>query len=102
MSLEHSPARAGEGPVSSGAGPSPEPAQDRAADLAFWQSLIDERSAATFLDVSPRTLQQWRQNGNGPRYLVLSTRCLRYKRAWLKDWADARSASSTAEYGDAE
>ena len=32
-------------------------------DPAFWHELIPETEAADFLDVTPRSLQSWRQRG---------------------------------------
>ena len=81
-------------------GPESEEAESSALD--YWHSLINEGIAADFADLSKRTMQGFRQNGGGPKYIRISARCIRYTRAWLKDWADARSANSTAEYGDAE
>ena len=65
----------------------------------FWHSLIDEKDAAAFLNLTNRTLQEWRQKGVGPRHLRLSSRCIRYRRIDLKQWADKHVRASTADPG---
>ena len=81
MSLEHSPGRGQDGP-----------------DLDYWNALINEKAAADFLDLSDRTMQSLRQKGGGPKFFRLSARAVKYRRRDLRDWTDARAASSTAEY----
>ena len=65
----------------------------------YWHSLIDEKEAASFLKVTPRTMQAFRQRGGGARFVRLSARCIRYRRIDLKAWAEARMRSSTADPG---
>ena len=91
MSLEHSPVRSGVAAASNG--------DADTADLNYWNSLIDERVAGSFLDLTHRTMQLMRQRGDGPRFVRLSARCIRYRRADLKAWADERLRSSTSDTG---
>ncbi len=94
MSLEHSPVRDNKrARATSGADP-PD-------DLDYWHSLINEKVAAGFLGLTERAVQGMRQRGDGPRYIRLSSRCVRYTRALLKAWADARMRSSTSDPGQA-
>ena len=79
-----------------GVGAIPAPAE---TDPEYWHSLIDERTAGHFLGLVERTMQAHRQRGNGPRYIALSARCIRYRRADLKAWADARVRTSTSDPG---
>ena len=72
------------------------------ADPEYWHSLIDERTAGHFLGLVERTMQAHRQRGNGPRFIALSRRCIRYRRADLKAWADERIRSSTSDPSPAE
>ncbi len=65
----------------------------------YWQSLIDEHKAGAFLGLTVRGMQAYRQRGDGPRYIRISARCIRYRRADLKDWAQARMRSSTSDPG---
>ena len=72
---------------------------DASAD--YWHALIDEKAAADFLDVTDRTMQKKRQRGDGPRYIVLSSRCIKYTRALLKAYTEERLRSSTHDAGQA-
>ncbi len=74
MSLEHHPARDN---------PSADVLDDGLArgppnDPNFWESLINEKRAGDFLGLSDRAMQKMRQTGGGPRYVHISSRCLRY------------------------
>ena len=96
MSLEHSPSHQVGGAGGEGdAGPKAPPA----ADLDYWNALIDERAGAEFYGVTDRTMQVMRQRGGGPRYIVLSSRCIRYTRRWLQEHALTRARSSTSDLG---
>lgn len=89
MSLENSPAR--DHGLSG--------FKERNEDLGYWYSLIDEKVAASELDVTDRTMQKWRQTGDGPDYVRLSARCIRYTRAGLRAFAEARIRKSTSDPG---
>ena len=71
-------------------------------DADYWLSLIDEKAAADFLNVTTRTMQSLRQRGGGPRFMRLSARCIRYTRAGLKAWAEEHVRGSTADPGPGE
>ena len=92
MPLEHSPARA-EGAASIAGAPS------SLNDPQFWHQLIDEREAAVFLGVGHRMMQTMRQRGDGPRFIRLSSRCVKYRRIDLREYAEARLRRSTADPG---
>ena len=95
MSLEHSPAKAGlHG--SDDAEPLPNIPPDM---TAYWFALIDEKAAAEFLDLTDRTMQKYRQTGDGPPYVLISSRCLKYRRTDLRKWAEARMRKSTSDPG---
>ena len=63
----------------------------------YWQALIPDSEAAAFLNVTPRALQAWRQRGTGPRYIAISARCIRYRRADLREWAELRLQTRTGD-----
>ena len=88
MSLEYSPARLEGADVS-----------DDRDDLDYWHRLINEMAAADFVGLTYRTMQGYRQKGGGPRFVHVSSRCVRYRRIDLKQWADARLRSSTSDPG---
>ena len=95
MSLENSRARS-EPTAATGMDGMPRGPLD-ASD--YWQALIDEKTAAAFLDLSPRTLQGLRFRGGGPRFVRISARCIRYRRLDCRDWAVHRLRSSTSDAG---
>ena len=63
----------------------------------YWHALIREDEAAKFCDLTVRTMQALRQRGGGPKFVRLSSRCLRYRRCDLRAWANERLRTSTAE-----
>jgi hypothetical protein len=66
-------------------------------DANYWFSLIDTRTAAAFLGMSPRRLEGLRYLGGSPPYLQISPRCVRYRRDDLRAWAEERSRRNTSE-----
>ena len=92
MSQEHSPLRQRRMGVSLDL-------DGRDDDLHYWYALIDEKAGAEFIGVTDRTMQAFRQRGGGPRYVVISARCIRYRRIELREWAEARLRTSTADSG---
>lgn len=57
--------------------------------------LLDEKQASELLGVSPRALQSWRQNGRGPSYVRISSRCVRYRISDIDCWIDSRATEPT-------
>ncbi len=70
-------------------------------DLTFWHELLPETETADFLDVTPRSLQSWRQRGCGPPFVRISARCVKYTRFRCKIWYDERMCISTSDPGSA-
>ena len=81
-------------PISSSGGPQPAQVE---GDASFWHGLIDEKVAADFLGMTDRFMQNRRQQGGGPPYVLISSRCVRYTRRRLKVWADERVRTSTSD-----
>ena len=65
----------------------------------FWHALIDERVAADFLDVTPRSMQKWRQTGEGPPFVRISSRSVKYTRFNCRGWYLDLLRSSTSDPG---
>ncbi len=63
----------------------------------YWYGLIDENEAAAFRKVTRRKMQLDRQTGEGPKFIRISARCIRYRRIDLHQHNEARLRSSTAE-----
>ena len=87
MSMEHSPVRFTAAATRGNEIP----------DADYWHSLIDENEAATFLNLSARTLQGLRYRGGGPPFVRISSRCLKYRRLDCRNWAESRLRTSTSD-----
>lgn len=61
--------------------------------------LLRDRQAAAVLNVSPKTLANWRVCGTGPRF-VKSGRLVTYRYADLQAFVAASSRSSTSDKGE--
>ena len=74
---------------------------ERAEDADYWYSLITEKPAGKFCDLTDRAMQKYRQTGDGPRFVRISSRCIRYRRIDLRAWVEARLRNSTSDDGQA-
>lgn len=70
-------------------------------DAHFWYALINEAEAALFLGVSIRSMQGFRHRGGGPRFVRISSRCIKYRRIDLRAWSERRLRTSTSDHGTA-
>jgi len=67
-------------------------------DHDYWNALIDEYVAAQFMGLTVRTMQAYRYKGGGPCYVAIGSRpTVRYRRADLREWAEARLRRSTSD-----
>ena len=64
------------------------------------ESLLNEAQAAQLLNFTPRFLQARRQRGNGPPFVSISARAIRYRRSDLLDWIESRIRTNTSGRGD--
>lgn len=63
-----------------------------------WFELINEATAADFLNLKRRTLQDWRQRSSqGPPFIRISGRCVKYRRIDLRRWSEERLRKSTSD-----
>jgi excisionase family DNA binding protein len=58
--------------------------------------VLGSREAATYLNLSLRTLEDWRRTGTGPAFAKLGSRVV-YRVADLDAWVAARLVASTSE-----
>lgn len=61
--------------------------------------LFSEKHAARYLNLSPRTLRNWRTRGGGPPFVKISGRCIRYRMKDLDAWMNSRLRKSTSDKG---
>lgn len=54
------------------------------------QDYLSEPKAARIGAISPHTLRKWRQTGDGPPFIRVSARCIRYRRDDFLHWLEAR------------
>jgi len=59
---------------------------------------FDTKALAEYLEVSERTVEQWRLLGGGPRYVKMGRLC-RYRRADVDAWLESRLRTSTSDRG---
>lgn len=60
--------------------------------------LLNEQDAARYLNLTPRTLQNWRHVGGGPPFIRISARAVRYDPRDLDSWLQVRKVNSTSQY----
>ncbi len=66
-------------------------ANNEGHSLYFTEAQLCER-----LDVSPRTVQRWRRDGNGPAWTRLGTRRIGYAKAAVATWEASRTYADRA------
>jgi len=64
------------------------------------QQLLRQAEVARILNLSPRTLEAWRHRGGGPRYILLTPRCVRYRESDLNLFIEERVRTSTSDRGE--
>ena len=64
----------------------------------YLDALLTEEEAAAFLGYSKRALQNWHHRGDGPPYIRISERAVRYRRRDLIDWCEELTMEHTSEY----
>ena len=62
-------------------------------------ALLTETEAAKLLKFTRRFLQARRVRGDGPNFIRISSRAIRYRRADILTWIEARVRTSTADPG---
>lgn len=65
------------------------------AELDYLDRLITETEAAEFLNFSISTLRNWRVAGQGPEFIKISQRTVRYRRRELNAWSERLKRSNT-------
>ncbi|MBP0445020.1 hypothetical protein J8J14_09530 [Roseomonas sp. SSH11] len=63
---------------------------------AQTKQYLDEAAEARRINVSPRTLQRWRADGNGPPYIRVGARRVAYDPQKTDEWLASRSFAHRA------
>lgn len=63
----------------------------------FLELLMSTALAASYLKISPRALEKWRLTGEGPVFVKVSPKCVRYRLQDLKEFVEKRLRKSTSE-----
>ncbi len=63
------------------------------------ERLLTPIQAADFLSLTPRWLELKRYQGDGPPFVRVSARCIRYRLSDIEDWVDCRIRTSTSDLG---
>lgn len=58
------------------------------------EPLLTRRDAASFLGISPRTLELWAMNGSGPAYIKVGALC-RYRLTDIQAWIAGQTRRHT-------
>lgn len=75
----------------------PGDAIERAIVAASAEALLKPCDVAEKLAVSERTLERWRMTGEGPEYISLSRKTVRYTAASLERFITDRARTNTAQ-----
>ena len=60
------------------------------------QETLTSKKAASYLGISEAALRLWRSHGEGPRYFRAGEKLVRYRRADLDAWIEARLSAPVA------
>ena len=63
-------------------------------------SLLTPKKAASYLGVSDAALRLWRSEGKGPRFFRAGEKLIRYRRADLDFWIEARLSQPSGAKAD--
>ncbi len=64
-----------------------------------FDQLFRQEEAAALLSVSPRCMENWRHRGEGPKFVRVSGRCIRYRKSDLTLFVEERLRTSTSDHG---
>jgi predicted DNA-binding transcriptional regulator AlpA len=63
--------------------------------------IFDTQAAATHCGLSKPTLERYRLTGDGPAFLKIGRKSVRYRLEDLNDWLVSRLRKSTSDQGEA-
>jgi excisionase family DNA binding protein len=59
------------------------------------QNTLTPKKAASYLGISEAALRLWRSEGRGPRFFRAGEKLVRYRKADLDNWIEARLSEPT-------
>lgn len=68
-----------------------------AQSLSPFPDLLTPTETAKLLSVELNTLQKWRTLSQGPPYIKLSNKCIRYRRADIEEYIEANTKNAGAK-----
>jgi predicted DNA-binding transcriptional regulator AlpA len=63
--------------------------------------ILDTQAAARRCGLSKPTLERYRLTGEGPAFIKIGRKCVRYRMEDLNDWLVGRLRKSTSDQGEA-
>ncbi len=66
-------------------------------NLLTRDSLLQTTAVGKILHKSPRTIENWRTAGKGPRFIKTGPRGVLYQYGDILDWCESRKVQSTSE-----
>lgn len=66
--------------------------------LQAGSDVMTTEEVARYLGVNKKTLDRMRGRGDGPRYLRLTSKIIRYRRADIEEFLDAMARTNTAQH----
>jgi predicted DNA-binding transcriptional regulator AlpA len=72
--------------------------ENLARDPDYLDRFLTEDEAARFMGYTSRCLQNWRVRGEGPFYIHISNKAVRYRKRDIILWAENRLVNSTSEF----
>ena len=64
-----------------------------------YQNTLTSKQAAKYVGISEAALRLWRSEGRGPRHFKAGEKLVRYRRADLDAWIEARLSAPAAGGG---
>lgn len=61
--------------------------------------LLTEKEVGQLLKLTTQCLQGWRSKGDGPPFLRLSAKCIRYRKSDLESWMEHSECHNKADLG---
>ena len=77
--------------------PAVEEVEEALRESADVSPLLLPAHVANLLGVGVRTLERWRISGEGPQFVRLSRRCIRYREAAVVEFIRGRERSNTGQ-----